>query len=418
MHENICVTRIFNLESVPGAGLLLHMKISNGLLVGIVYFVLRGAANAQIIDPSLDILNNQVDQNVIQNVETVSGNTVEYNKATTPEEEAAGVKNGYTGSMSGLQTQPTNTVTLALGPSLFQETFNEQNSFIGKGVTDGYTTQLGQDFKSKYGTDIQAFFTYQHSGRDLSGTTTYRADSYGGTISVQQKILPFVPLMPGQTSAVYNFDRHQVFNTPGKKPIEWVEDVYPNWDAFAGLTAAVNSVDMTNLKKHTWLSSTQDNYTLSPNLTFDFYLRRPAEGDTLNPIPNTITVLSTYTDQMSEDAGASGSAGVLSIQDRNSYYWVLGSGPHDRDLGTFPTEALILTQTNAVVRDTNQESITPPTGFTPYQTWGRFGVALTYQVSPTDKTAIPYTIKAEYTYEAFNELYETHNVVLSCNIKF
>ena len=102
----------------------------------------------------------------------------------------------------------------------------------------------------------------------------------------------------------------------------------------------------------------------------------------------------------STDTGLSGSIGLLGIQDRNSY--------------TIPTgqnSSVLLYEFNTLERDTNIEPL-PPTTINGYQTWAKFGTGVNYKIDQT------FTLKAQYTYEAFNKLYEAHYVTASFNVQF
>ena len=387
------------------------------------YVLTIDRANAQTFDPTIDI-GNQVDENVSRalQTQTASGSS----SALVPSSEeysARAIEQKYQDYSGFLIPPPPGTPVQPVNwwepkETLLQETFNEKNSFLGTGVTDGYTSQVGLDFRTPFGTDIQPFFVYQHASRDLVGTTIYRADSYGGSLGITQKLFP---LIAGQPLARYNLgdSSNVVYNAQGYAP-----DYYPNFDLNLGLNFNAASTDVSNLKKGTWADSTQATYGLAPSLIFGFYFKRPNIENKFSLIPASVTIVPTYSDQMvMANNGTSGSNGILSIQDRNTYVWVVHQTDLPIDVQPTPTETIEVTESNTLLHDSNQEPLTASTP-TPYQNWAKFGLALAYRhtevVRPGEKKSGFWidSVKVEYTYEAFNAQYEARNVVASLNIKF
>jgi hypothetical protein len=377
-----------------------------------IYIAICSSANAQVFDPT-DSIGNQVDQNVSRTLQTESGAQVIPPPSSSLPPGTAGEKavlGGTPGNYSGFSINAPPAKLFEAKQFLLQGTFNEKNSFLGMGVTDGYTGQIGLDVTSSFGTDIQPFVSYQHASRDLVGTTTYRADNYGGAINITQKLFPF---FPGQPQAVLNLRDPTCEEKEALQAQKNIKDIFPNFDINLGLNLMTNSTGLSNLKKGTWTGVNQDSYGIASGPIFDFYFKRPQKGDPFSLMPVSVTVITSYSDQMiNADNGTSGSNGLLSAQARTTYVYVLNQETKDTDIGTIPYETLELTQSNTFLHDTNQEPLTLSAGSIPYQNWAKFGLALAYRNKKT------FSAKIEYTYETFNNQYEAHNVVASLNINF
>jgi hypothetical protein len=362
------------------------MRLLTPLFLVAIYSVLGDLANAQDFDPSTNI-GNQIDQNVTQTLQTATGAPIVITHPTPRKGGgmfAVPIIKGVTGPYSGFLTKSSTKLTFTTGAILLQETFNEKNSFTGIGVTDGFATQIGTDISSSYGTDIQPNFSYQHASRDLIGTTTYRADTYAGSVGITQKIFPFIP---GQPHAVYNLGKPVTYHDTRS----FAEDIFPNCDINLGLNLGVNTSSQSTLKKTSWTDLTQDTYGIAPSLIFDLYLKRPKKEDKFSLIPATISIVPGYTDQMTmANNGTSSSTGLLSLQDRNAYYWVLDSADRNNDIGPFFTRAIIITESNTFLHDTNQEPLTPSQPPFAIKTGPSSALrSATRSTAPTSKSNIP-----------------------------
>jgi hypothetical protein len=147
------------------------------------------------------------------------------------------------------------------------ETFNEKNSFIGKGVTDNSSSQLGFTIKSPFGTTIQPYIAYQYSSIDLFGANSAHGDTYGASLNIAQKLLPAIPVFRDNQSGA-------VLNIPADKPDvpcdknTW-KDHYPNFDVVAGLNLSYGDANISTYKKG-WAYDTQDGYGIR-KATWIFY---------------------------------------------------------------------------------------------------------------------------------------------------
>lgn len=339
-------------------------------------------------------------------------NTIHMEAAPVP---AAAPINGGNVPYSGFTTNAPTAVQYKTNAMLFQETFTEKNSYTGMGVTDGFATQIGTDISNNVGTDIQPNLSYQYAARDRIGTTTYRADTYSATLGITQKVFPFKPLLQYQGGATYNLGDPEpgatTYEANGQK---YIADVYPSFDANLSFNAGANEACVFNLGKGSWAHTDQHTFALAPGLVFNFYLKRLDKAHNhFSLIPTTISIAPTYTDQMTMvNNGTSSSAGILTIQDRNSYYWVFDDDLPSGDVTVKGVRYLQVTESNTLYHDTNQEAVTTPVSPYIYQNWAKFALGVTYQYKPG------LSGKVEYTYEAFNNMYDSQTVVASCNFKF
>ncbi len=388
---------------------------------------------AQLVDPTVQI-SNQVDVN---NAETISSQTYQGIEVVPGPGQVQTFVSKPGSPYSGLQF-PAPTGWKAKGLVLI-EGFNEKNSFLGKGVTDAYSTQIGWTEQSPIGTTITPYINYQNSGTDLVGTNVAHSNGIGASLNISQKFFPSAPIFfwkEPQPGAVQNIGKGNEHACDPKSP--YIPDHYSNFDIQTGLNLSFGDTNLATLK-HGWAYDTQDAYGISPNLSFDFFRRQANSydyGDPVHPspvdktpwLPAAINIVPTYTYMMGENqAGNSSSTGQLSIQDRNTYSWVL----HDLgDCDHSPTEFIQLIESNTLLHDTNQEPLTPSPTPIRYQNWARFGLALAYchnfykQVSQPDGTIKPVKVaslpllKVEYDYDAFNNQYEAHTVNVTANISF
>ncbi len=404
--------------------------------IWISYVTTFAIANAQDIDPSINI-GNQVDQNVVDTLIAPGATPVNITEAR--QKSAASLqltpwstpttKNGYLSPYSGYATSVA-PLTVSV---LAQQGFSSKDSFTGMGVTTSYTSQVGLDLATCYGTDIQPFLSYQHASRDLIGTTTYRSDAYGGSLNLTQRIFPLAAITDKQPKAVYNFSGGDTTPIDATQSLsngngyigdtKYVKDVYPNCDINLGLNLGLNAPSITTLKKTTWVASNQNMYSVAPSVVFDLFLRPVLADGIPRPryLPNSISIVPTYNDTMTMvDNGTSGSNGTLAIQERNAYVFAIHpptDPPVDKfnrkptDLVPHASETIQIIETNTLLHDTNQEPTTASPGPIPYQNWAKFGLAIAY----TNKNV---NLKVEYTYEAFNTMYDTQNVVASLSCKF
>ena len=418
------------------------------------YALLITAASAQDIDPSTNI-GNQVDQNVIDTL-TAPGSTPVNLPPPSKGEKPLDLLNFDIKTLSTVVTQDgklspysgySTTVKPVSVAILAQQGFTSKDSFVGMGVMTTYMSQVGLDFATCFGTDIQPFLNYQHASRDLIGTTTYRSDSYGGSINIVQRLFPFVAITDRQRKAVYNFQADDtsvkdVNGTPqplsdgnsivvDKKtglPVMYVKDVYPNCDGNLGVSLGMNAPDISTFKKSKWIDSNQNMYSVAPSAIFDLFFRPVVDDGVPRPcyvgyLPNSISFVATYNDTLAmADDGTSSSNGTLSFQERNTYAFALGhptglplakNKKDFTDVVPHPNETIQLIETNTLLHDTNQEPLTPPSGPLPYQNWAKFGLAIAYT-----NTKAKLNVKLEYTYEAFNALYDSQNVVASVSYQF
>jgi hypothetical protein len=386
----------------------------------VLYALGRLTSNGQ--DDATLIINNQVDQNVINTLNTSSAYTDAISEQVAP----GGITlfahdpNQHISGISPI-VKP---VTVSL---LNFDSFSSKDSFIGMGVATSYQTQVGADFLFSTGTDLQSYLNYQHLSKDLLGTTNYRSDAYGGSINLVQRIIPIEAITENQPRAVQDFSGDgNSTETPttlanGKK---YLKDFYPNYDLNIGLLASLTAPDIATLKKNKWKNSNQNAYALTPQVVYDLYLRPQLKDPTSTAesdwIPNSVSLIAAYTDTMTMvDNGTSSSAGNLSLQDRNTYIFPIGDPvvPTDpitglpTEVGKVPAATIQVTQTMAIIHDTNEEMVPGSTTPIAYQNWGRFGVALTY-------TNPKFNAKLEYYYDAFNAQYDNHTVSLTMSYKF
>jgi hypothetical protein len=310
------------------------------------------------------------------------------------------------------------------------ESFVEKNSFLGKGTTDSYQTQEGWSFNSPVGTSIQPYLSYQNSSTELLGANTYHANTYGAALNLTQRVVPL-------TAVFQDNQPNATLNLGSTKSDPWCEkdptikpDHYPNLDVQAGLNLSYGDSNLATLT-HGWAYNTDDSYGISPNAAVDFYLKPSSnlsDAPSLEDLmPCAISIVPTYGYLMTEDQhGDSASSGLLSIQDRNTYSFVIGAGP---DCDRTPWQSIQVTEINTLFHDTNQEFLTPQTGPIRYQNWARFGLAISYMNlgepptpdlcnrSTARTNSLPLA-KIEYDYDAFNNQYEEHTVLLTVNFSF
>jgi len=369
--------------------------------------VINQAANAQFIDTSSQI-SNQVDANV---AETLTGETSQPPNAPTTGQgftaytQKPGPRSIYSGyGKEGKWDFCSNVILI--------EGFNEKNSFIGKGVTDAYSSQLGFSIKSPFGTTIQPFVSYQYASTDLQGANTAHANTYGASLNLSQKIIPFQPVFHDhQSGAVRNIgdQSKDVFC----QDVNAYRDHYPNYDVTAGLNISYGDANLATFKKG-WAYDTQDGYGITPSFSFDYFRKRAATDGGFDGLPDAVSIVPSYaylsTDGMKDE---SSSAGLLSIQDRNTYLFVLEP---KSDCDQTPIQTLQLIESNTLFHDTNQELIAASTGPIAYQNWARFGLALEYTNTVDPKRNLP-VAKIEYDYDAFNAQYQAHTVMLTINFR-
>jgi hypothetical protein len=352
-------------------------------------------------------ISNQVDANV---VETLTTPSYQSPGAVTYNPETGGAQPGNTpGIYSGYGQKGKWDFLSNVG---MIETFNEKNSFTGKGVTDLYSSQLGFTIASPIGTKIQPYISYQHTSTDLVGTNSAHANTYGASLNITQKIFPAVPVFcDDQPNAVYNI--------PTSKPDQQCDattwkDHYPNFDIVAGLNLSYGDANLSTLGKG-WKYDTQDSYGITPNLSFDLYRKKSATEGGFDFLPNAISIVPSYAYNSTDGhSGESSSSGLLSIQDRNSYLFVCH---HKDDCDSTPDETIQIIQSNTLFHDTNQEPIAAPTGPIAYQNWARFGFAIQYGNTMDSHYNLP-VAKIEYDYDAFNAQYQAHTVLLTVNFRF
>lgn len=399
------------------------------LFFSLAYSLETCPANGQLVDPTTQI-SNQVDANNAETLmgETHQGGAQNQNQSQTSTGPKAYFQPHWTTAGSPYSGYSDKALTGWTPKGLILiEGFNEKNSFLGKGVTDTYSTQLGWSEQSPVGTIIQPFINYQNTGTDLVGTNTAHSSGIGASLNISQKIFPAIPVFcERQPGAVWN-----IGSTTNDKPCpdnpSHRPDHYPNFDIQTGLNLSFGDTNLATLK-HGWSYNTQDAYGISPNLSFDFYRKRTNSDDGLSWLPAAVSIVPTYAYAMAENqSGNSSSSGLLSIQNRNTYLWVLA---HEDDCDQTPTESIQLIESNTLFHDTNQEPLTPSTTPIRYQNWARFGLALAYSyldiVKITNPNGTPGTVKkaslpqlkVEYDYDAFNNQYEAQTVTISANISF
>ena len=137
------------------------------------------------------------------------------------------------------------------------------------------------------------------------------------------------------------------------------------------------------------------------NVAFDFYL---SSRMTINIVPAYAAEL------RSTSMGTSSSAGILQVQDRNTY-----TVPLETSAGTV-VKSLQFTEFNNLEHDTNEEPLPPPVSPLPYQNWAQFGAAVSYNALYDANRHI--ILRVQYSYDAFNAAYEAHTVVASVNVDF
>ena len=393
----------------------------------LAYSLATVAARGQLVDPTTQI-SNQVDAN---NAETLLNETFQNWTPSRPIPATPGTNkiqfqpefqpatSGGSSLYSGYSSNPLKNWT-PKGLILI-EGFNDKSSYIGKGVTDTYSTQMGWSEQSPVGTIIQPFINYSRVNTDLGGTNTAHATGIGASLNISQKIFPFGPVVnEGQAGAVRNIGSSA--NDPACPLNASIKpDHYPNFDIQAGLNLSFGDSNLATLK-HGWSYDTQDTYGISPNCSFDFYRKQASStaDDHFWLLPAAVSIVPTYAYTMtSNQADKTASAGLLSIQDRNVYLWVLS---HKDDCDNTPTKSIQLIESNTLYHDTNQEPLTPPTTPIQYQNWARFGLAIAYSyinIKPdgTKGISLP-QLKVEYDYDAFNAQYEAQTVTVSANISF
>jgi hypothetical protein len=299
--------------------------------------------------------------------------------------------------------------------------FVNRNSYLGKGVTDTENGQLGWSFDGPAGTSIQPFLTYQSGSTDLSGNNTGNSTNYGFALSMAQKIFPAVAVFKDhQPKATYNLT--STVNDPAcPKDPNSIPDHFPNCDVQALLNLSYGDGNISTLGKN-WAYSTQNTFAIAPGFSFDLFPRRPSEFSLL---PVGISILPSWTYLFTEDQNNNrASSGLLSISDRNTYQWSLN---HWDDCDQTPRNSISLIESNTLLHDTNEDLLTPQSGRIAYQNWVRFGLALqwTYQPNPEtrageEKSKYPSVPSAriEYDYDAFNNQYQQHTVMLTINLTF
>jgi hypothetical protein len=306
------------------------------------------------------------------------------------------------------------------------ESFNEKNSFIGRGVTDTYSSQLGWTFSTPIGTAITPTVSYAGASTGSGQSNTYHSNGYGVGLNFQQKILPAFPVFgtqPPQSGAVYNVGDTSKDPACPNDPTNY-PDHYPNCDVQALLGLSWQDTNLASRGKE-WAYDTQDGYNATPGVQFDYFRKKSSNGK-FDPLPAAVNIVSTYS-YLSVDGhnGESGSNGLLSVSDRNTWLWVLHPAG-DCDHTSLRTISLI--ESNTLFHDTDQEPIAAPTTPVAYQNWARFGLAITYtdvtnaakgdpEADPDCSFIVP-LIKLEYDYDAFNAQYEAHTVTLTMNFNF
>ena len=329
---------------------------------------------------------------------------------------------GYRPNGSNGKEVPGQEDPLKVNYFISQEMFNAKNTYVpGVGDTTTYNNQIGCDLTTPYATDIQPFINYQYATQHLNGMNTFRDNTYGAALNISQKIFPFAPVFEeGEAGAVYNL-RNATPQERSRIATGDVPDIYPNFDTKLGFSVGFTDNNQESFKKAHWSYMTQDVYSLSPNLAFDFYMKRPTVENQFSLIPAAISIVPTYNDQcISANDGTSGSSGIFSVQNRNTYIYVITPGAVGNQnssavVDVQPKEAVTVTESNTILHDTNQEPLQAPKSPNLYQNWAKFGLAVAYNRMIDDHKV---SAKFEYTYEAFNALYESNNVVLSVNISF
>jgi hypothetical protein len=378
-----------------------------------IYLAFACVASGQILDPTTQIAN-QADNDVAEALTSHARvEIVPSAPSNNPSTEAAG---GQFGEYSGYRnsSMPVPTKLFTFNYFINQETYNEKNSFLGTGVTNTFLNQLGCDITTPYGTDIQPFISYQYASTHLFGTTSSRGNTYGAALNLSQKIFPFFPLFG---SSFAESQPNAVFNLGNATPEQIaainsgdhdVHNIYPNFDTKLGLSLGAADANLGKFKGH-WSYVTQDIYSIAPNMAFDFYFRPATVENRLSLLPNAVSIIPTYSHQLtSANDGTSGSSGILSIQDRNTYIWALDA---KSDSDKTVDESIQVVESNTLLHDTDQEPLVLSPTPASYQNWAKFGLAVQY-VNPA------VSVKVEYTYEAFNAQYASQNVVATLNIAF
>jgi hypothetical protein len=322
---------------------------------------------------------------------------------------------------------------LKQSPIIVTGIFNEKNSFVGKGLTDTYTGQVGWSYQTPFALTIQPSLTYQEANTDLGGLSSFNSNTYGCSVNLALKVFPIEAITMNQPAAAYNLAPTKLDKPCPYEP--WtIPDQYPSCDLLVNLNGGFNDANTeTNVFSH-WVYSTQDNYSVIPGLTFDYYNQKTSDGfgtqnDWTCLLPSSVTFSPSFTDVLTENQmGQSASAGFLSLSERNLYLFTLDPSHDYTDCDQAPSESVSVVQINTLNHDTNQEGLIPPSGHVEYQNWATFGLALIYaKAHPKPDPNSPKkggvelqvpTAKVEYDYVAFNNQYEGHTVTVTVNFKF
>jgi hypothetical protein len=289
-----------------------------------------------------------------------------------------------------------------------RETFNEKNPFLGTGVVDTFGTDTGVDVTNRYGLTFNPDFGYKYAARDLSAPNAMYSDGYVGQLNFSQRVFPLIAIMAGQPNATYNLREATQDDVDQKK-----FDIYPNFSINFGLNTQFTALDSTTLTKGNRVKGTQNSWDLAPNMNFAFNITKNY----------TIQLQPTWDDTMtSNNLGKSASGGTMQIQLRNQYTFELEKMDRSTPQVKAPpliTQSMIVTQYNGLFHDTNQEPLptAPPAVF---QNWANFGVSAIYKKMYNDDLKHPQylQIRIDYSYQAFNSLYEGHTLVASLNLDF
>lgn len=264
-------------------------------------------------------------------------------------------------------------------------TFNDRESSIGKGTVDTNRADIGVDVATKYGFGFVPYMSFKNGLSSKDGTTVASSNAFAGTLSLSQKLFP---LIKDQPNAVYNFEP----STEG----DMTKDIYPNFSITSGCDLSYTASRIGTKMPSGYLNTNTDTYDLSPNLSFVLNVT----------VSFTVSINPTYTlESVSQSKTVDSSSGLLTMQDRNNYTFFTIT---DKGIVTSQFQAY---EFNTLLRDTNNEPALATTPVT-YHTWGKFGVGVYYQVTPS------LIIRGEYAYEAFQNTYSSHNVTARLDFPF
>lgn len=250
--------------------------------------------------------------------------------------------------------------------------FSQSNSFIGGGLTSTQGTDVGVNYTAPFKLNLIANFSYTGQEGDKPNGSEQDANNYAGEVAVEQQ--------------VYDSSTH--------------DPSHPTFAYYVGLDSKYTSSDRTLYAAGTQYKH-QDIYDLGPGIRC-----KVTFSDVFN-----LSVAAQYAfESVDQRSDASSSSGIFSLTLAPSYSFPTGPPDNHGNVPGFTFLPLL-----AWKRDTNMEPLPSATSPAPpvlYSNWLSTGLGIGYAPNGT------VSFLAKYTYDAFNQTYESHKVSLECHVSF